>query len=275
MDVPGIAWGINIARDGELAAVAYADGTIRWHRWSDGRLLLTLFIHKEDKRWVAWTPTGYYMASPGGEGLIGWHINRGWEQSADFFPASRFRERFNRPDIVRLVLQTLDEDEAVKRANESARRKQETKPLMSALPPVLRITSPVEGTRFSREEVTLGYELRSPSGTEGRPDRGVHRRPPAAGARRHRRTRRRSQGQAAAAGRRGLADRLVGRSRERAVAHQADLGRAAVHRRAIAQAEALCAGGRRQQAQRARLGAALRRQGCDGLRRVRSRRSAA
>ncbi|MGE0034178.1 MAG: caspase family protein [Xanthobacteraceae bacterium] len=166
MDVPGTAWGINLARDGELAAVAYADGTIRWHRWSDGRVLLTLFIYKEDKRWVAWTPTGYYMASPGGEGLIGWHINRGWEQSADFFPASRFRERFNRPDIVRLVLQTLDEDEAVKSANETAKRKQETKPLLSALPPVLRITSPVEGTRFSGDEVTLGYELRSPSGTK-------------------------------------------------------------------------------------------------------------
>ena len=139
---------------------------------------------------MAWTPTGYYMASSGAEGLIGWHINRGWEQSADFFPASRFRERFNRPDIVRLVLQTLDEDEAVKRANETAKRKQETKPLLSALPPVLRITSPVEGTRFSRDEVTLGYELRSPSGLKVDRIEVVHRRPPAAGARRDLRARR-------------------------------------------------------------------------------------
>ncbi len=67
LDVPGTAWGVNLARDGELAAVAYGDGTIRWHRWSDGQELLTLFVHKEDKRWVAWTPTGYYMASPGAE----------------------------------------------------------------------------------------------------------------------------------------------------------------------------------------------------------------
>jgi WD40 repeat protein len=164
LDVPGTAWGVNLARDGALVIAAYADGTIRWHRWSDGKELLALFVHKEDKRWVAWTPTGYYMASPGGESLIGWHINRGWEQPADFFPASRFRDRFNRPDIVRLALQTLDEDEAVRRANNTGKRKEETKPLVAVLPPVLRITSPVEGTRFNRDEVTLGYELRSPSG---------------------------------------------------------------------------------------------------------------
>ena len=65
------------------------DGTIRWYRWSDGEELLALFIHVPTKRWVAWTPTGYYMASPGAEDLIGWHINRGWNQQADFFPASR------------------------------------------------------------------------------------------------------------------------------------------------------------------------------------------
>ena len=28
------------------------------------------------------------MASAGGEDLIGWHVNRGWTQDADFFPES-------------------------------------------------------------------------------------------------------------------------------------------------------------------------------------------
>ncbi len=165
--------------------MAYADGTIRWHRWSDGQVLLTLFVHKEDKRWVAWTPTGYYMASPGGEGLIGWHINRGWEQPADFFPASRFRDRFNRPDIVRLVLQTLDEDEAVKRANETGKRKAGDQAAgQRVLPPVLRITSPVEGTRFSRRRGDARLRTALAVRAQGRPDRGVHRRPSPAGARR-------------------------------------------------------------------------------------------
>src|SRR5262249_46458707 len=109
-DAPGVAWGVNITGDGRLVVAAYGDGTIRWHRMSDGQELLALFVNKEDRRWVAWTPSGYYMASPGGEDLIGWHVNRGWDQAADFFPASRFRERYVRADVVQKVLDTLDED---------------------------------------------------------------------------------------------------------------------------------------------------------------------
>ena len=116
----GAAWGVNLSADGHIIVVAHGDGTIRWHRWSDGNELLALFVDRKSKAWVAWTPTGYYIASPGGEDLIGWHLNRGWNQAADFFPASRFRARFNRPDIVRLVLETLDEDAAIKQANEIA-----------------------------------------------------------------------------------------------------------------------------------------------------------
>jgi hypothetical protein len=162
--IPGDAWGVNLARNGELIVATYDDGTVRWYRWSDGKELLAFFVHKDDKRWVAWTPTGYYMASPGAEALIGWHVNRGWEQPPDFFPAARFRERFNRPDIVQLVLQTLDEDAAVKRANDAARRKEDAQPLTARLPPVIRIVSPPDGASIARSEVTIGYELRSPSG---------------------------------------------------------------------------------------------------------------
>lgn len=161
---PGVAWGVTFAHGGDLVVVAYGDGTLRWHRWSDGQELLALFVHRDDRRWVAWTPTGYYMASPGADDLIGWHLNRGWTQPADFFPASRFRERFARADIVKLVLETLDEDTAIKRANETANRKEDTKPLLQRLPPVIRITGPSDGARFSGGEVTIGYEWRSPSG---------------------------------------------------------------------------------------------------------------
>jgi hypothetical protein len=162
--IPGQAAGVNLARDGSLVLAAYRDGTIRWHRWSDGKELLALFVERNSRRWVAWTPTGYYMASPGGEDLIGWHLNRGWEQPADFFPASRFRERFNRPDIVQLVLETLDEDAAVKRADETAKRREGAKPLIAQLPPVIQIADPKEGSRFTTAQVALAYDWRSPSG---------------------------------------------------------------------------------------------------------------
>ena len=77
---PGIACGVDFSADGEVLAVAYGDGTIRWLRWSDGKELLAFFVEVPTRKWVAWTPTGYYMASPGGEDLIGWHVNRGWDQ---------------------------------------------------------------------------------------------------------------------------------------------------------------------------------------------------
>jgi WD40 repeat protein len=161
---PGTAWGVNLSADGRIVVVAYGDGTIRWLRGSDGKELLALFVDRADKRWVAWTPTGYYMASPGGEDLIGWHLNRGFSQAADFFPASRFRDRFNRPDIVRLVLATLDEDEAVKQANAAAKRRADTQPLIAHLPPVVRISSPADDVHVQNGTLTLNYAVRSPSG---------------------------------------------------------------------------------------------------------------
>ena len=116
--VPGVAAGVNISRDGRLVVTAYADGTIRWHRLSDGQELLALFIHAKDRRFIAWTPKGYYAASSReAEGLFGWHVNRGWDRAADFYPVSRFRDRFNRPDIIQRVLDDLDEGTAIAEAN--------------------------------------------------------------------------------------------------------------------------------------------------------------
>jgi hypothetical protein len=162
--MPGVTWGVNITGDGKLVLAACGDGTIRWYRLSDGQEMLTLFIQAKDKRWVAWTPKGYYMASPGAEDLIGWHINRGWTQAADFFPANRFRDKFNRPDIVKLVLTTLDEDSAVARANAEANRNQEEQDILKVLPPVINIVSPAEGEGFGRPTIEVKYSVRSPSG---------------------------------------------------------------------------------------------------------------
>jgi hypothetical protein len=156
--------GENIVKGGQLVLVVYDDGTIRWHRWSDGKELLALYVDTRSQRWVAWTPAGYYMASPGGEDLIGWHVNRGWNQTADFFPASRFRDRFNRPDIVKLVLDTLDEGAAVKQADAKAHRREDVAPLIAQLPPVIRIIAPADGVRFATPAVKLDYVWRSPSG---------------------------------------------------------------------------------------------------------------
>jgi len=154
--VPGTVWGVNIPPQGKLVvAAAYGDGTIRWHRLSDGQELLAFFPHADRKRWVLWTPSGYYDASPGAEDLIGWHVNRGQTQAADFFPASRFRDRFYRPDIIDRVLDTLDEGQAVAQANEArGMRAQPAPSIAQTLPPVVDVLSGNE-LRSSQTQVTL------------------------------------------------------------------------------------------------------------------------
>ena len=86
ISVPGAARSVNIAGNGQVAAAALDDGTIRWYRLRDGQELLALFPHRDRKRWVLWTPSGYYDATPGAEELLGWHVNRGRDAAADFFP---------------------------------------------------------------------------------------------------------------------------------------------------------------------------------------------
>jgi hypothetical protein len=112
---------------------------------------------------VLWTPGGYYDCSPGAEDLIGWHMNRGKDQAADFFPASRFWSTFYRPDVIDQVLDTLDEGEAVRQANEAAGRLQ-AQSLESLLPPMVTILSPGNGTHVSQPTVTLRVSARHPRG---------------------------------------------------------------------------------------------------------------
>jgi hypothetical protein len=157
--VPGVVWGVNIPPQSRLVVAAYGDGTIRWHRLSDGAELLAFFPHADRKRWVLWTPSGYFEASPGGEELIGWQVNRGRDQAADFYPADRFRERFYRPDVVGRVLETLDEGAALAQADAARGPFRRQTSLLPALPPVIDLLSPPEG-RFSDPRLTVRFQVR-------------------------------------------------------------------------------------------------------------------
>jgi hypothetical protein len=108
------AWAVNVSGDGKVALAALGDGTIRWFRMSDGKELLALFPHADKKRWVLWTPAGYYDASPGGEELIGWHHNNGTDQAASFLPADSLRADYYQPDAIANVFNTRIEPETVR-----------------------------------------------------------------------------------------------------------------------------------------------------------------
>ncbi len=161
---PSAAWAVNISGNGKLAVAAFGDGTIRWYRISDGKELLALFPHNDKKRWVIWTPSGYYDASAGADDIIGWHINNGKDKEADFFPISRFKSKYYRPDVIAKVFETLDENEAIRLANEESGRKTQDIAIKEMLPPVVTIISPQDGAEVSTTEITVRFGVRSASG---------------------------------------------------------------------------------------------------------------
>lgn len=165
--VPDVVWAVNLSADGSLAVAAYGDGSIRWHRASDGRELLAFFPHADQKRWVLWTPEGYYDCSADGESLICWHVNRGKDQAADFFPAAQFREQFYRPDVISQVLNELSVEKALAAANaETGRRPaaaQRIEDVMAKMqPPVIELLVGGAAATLTPQNgsVTLRYRVR-------------------------------------------------------------------------------------------------------------------
>jgi WD40 repeat protein len=161
--VSGTAWAVNCSADEKVLIAALADGTIRWYRLTDGKELLALFVHADRKRWVLWSPTGYYACSPGGQELIGWHLNNGPDQAGDFFPASRFEAQFYRPDMLSLLLETLDEDEALAQANRARNIRTVKTDFQDLLPPVINILSPADGHGIDSDRVEIKVSIRTPN----------------------------------------------------------------------------------------------------------------
>lgn len=155
---PEVTLAVNVASGGKVGAAAFGDGTIHWYRMSDGKELLALFPSADHTRWLAWTPDGYYDCSPGGEDFVGWQINEGATQAADFYPASRFRSAYYRPRLISKALPTGTGTGPVVTAPPAA------PPVTKILPPVIHILAPDDGTAFSTGQVTVRYAVRTPSG---------------------------------------------------------------------------------------------------------------
>ncbi|MCW5662126.1 MAG: caspase family protein [Burkholderiaceae bacterium] len=109
---------VGVSADGRLVVAALSDGSIRWYRGSDGAALLSLLVLR-DGRWVLWTESGHFDAGPGAEDLVGWLITRPSGEQADYFGASRLRDRFLRPDIIDQVLVQQDLPRAIAVANQT------------------------------------------------------------------------------------------------------------------------------------------------------------
>jgi hypothetical protein len=171
---------VTISEDNRLAVLANASGSLTWYLLKDGKYVLSFFLHRDRQRWVLWTPYGFYDAAPGGEDLIGWHINNGKDREADFFPASRFRSLKYKPDLISSYLESLDvarlaqvskspvaagQPNAGGTAEKPVDGEQtEIAPDITAnLPPVLTVATPADGTQFTSSQLTITYSVRSPA----------------------------------------------------------------------------------------------------------------
>lgn len=165
--VPAIAWAVNLSRDGRWVVAGYADGTIRWHRVSDGQEVLAFFPHADRQRWVLWTPEGFYAASPnGGESLLGCHINRGRDQTGEFVTAAQLSETFHNPALVSKRL-SPEGDALMAEAKKTIGTVDELLARAQSIPPALTVKLPPGGRLEGDTEVTVEMTLEDRGGGIG------------------------------------------------------------------------------------------------------------
>jgi len=147
-----IAWDTNITADGRIVVGAFADGTIRWYRMTDGLLLASMYIDIPSRQWIIWTPEGYYDCSASGDSLVGWHMNNGIDKKADFYDAAKFFDRFYHPDVVAACLKEAKRDTEIAVA---LGIKSSTKSFDDGIkhPPKVAIVSPVTATSRTEQLV--------------------------------------------------------------------------------------------------------------------------
>jgi WD40 repeat protein len=126
--------------DNRYLLSASADQTLRIWDPERPESLLALFFAGDD--WIAWTPDGYYAASPGGEKLMGWQLNQGRDKLGRFLPAADFRKALYRPDVIGRVLTAGNVEPALAEADKERNQTSEKVKIEEVLPPRVTITSP-------------------------------------------------------------------------------------------------------------------------------------
>lgn len=100
----GAAWAITATENGRIAVAALGDGTIRWYALAGTAPpveVATMFSHADGRRWVMWTPQGFFdHADSGGKELVGYQLNRGKNEAPQWIGFAQLYRAFYAPDLV-------------------------------------------------------------------------------------------------------------------------------------------------------------------------------
>jgi WD40 repeat protein len=152
----GDVWAVAPSADGRLLVTGSGDQTVRLWNLKTRELIATLF-RGTDSDWVMWTPQGYYTGSPGSDKYVGWQINKGPANAADYVGADQLRRHLHRPDIVEKAIILASAEQAVA---ESPGTTFKLADLLAKPVPRFRIVSPASGAtqRGRRAEVKIDVE---------------------------------------------------------------------------------------------------------------------
>ena len=106
------AWAVTVSGNARLIVAAYGDGTIRWHRSTDGATLLSFLPLADKKNWVAWTAEGFYDATEAAAGFLKMQVNYGQDKAPRSVTLDGITQ-LHRPDVIPLVLKSMDIERAL------------------------------------------------------------------------------------------------------------------------------------------------------------------
>jgi WD40 repeat protein len=149
----GEVWALAPSPDDRYLVCAHWDQIVRVYDPEREVPLLMLFF--AGNNWIAWTVEGYYAASPGGETLMGWHVNSGPDKMASFYHAAQFRNSLYRPDVISRLLEAGSVAEALARADQALGTSSDRIDVSQVLPPDVEILAPRSSDPITTPEVTV------------------------------------------------------------------------------------------------------------------------
>ncbi len=153
----GTITGLAVSPDGQMLASSSYDQTVRLWNVANGELLATLF-HSMQNEWVIWTTTGHYAASPHGDRHVGWQINRGVDQAAEYVFANQLGQQLYRPAFIDKVLRLRSTEQALFGISKAVFKVQELSD-ERIRPPRFEVVSPQDQATVTESELNVTLSI--------------------------------------------------------------------------------------------------------------------